>query len=144
MWDCKPFVTPSAVPLGNFGGMAKVDWRELDGGWARLKWARMNRSPFETAEAAAESMGMKAGTYRAYERPPDASKHIAVDHQAAAKFGKKFKVNWIWLLTGEGSPDDSAMSPAQERIMQATTGASEDDLERAATVIEALLNKGAA
>lgn len=144
MWDCKPLVTHSAVRFGNVGVMAKTDWRDLEGGWARLKWARMNRSPFETAEAAAESMGIKPGTYRAYERPPHASKHIALDHQVAGKAAKKFKVNWVWLLTGKGSPDAADMSPAQERIMQATDGASEDELERAATVIEALLKRGAA
>lgn len=137
-------ITRGAVPFGNFVAMAKADWQELDGGWERLKWSRMTRSPFETAEAAAESLGMKAGTYRAYERPPHASKHIAVDHQAAAKFGRKFKVNWIWLLTGEGTPDTPDITPAQERMLNATRGASAEEQARAADVVEAMLNKGAA
>jgi hypothetical protein len=77
-------------------------WRELREGWERLRWARMRK--FETAQAAAESMGMKPNTYTAYERSPDSSKHTRLDDQAAARFAKKLSVRWEWLLAGEGSP----------------------------------------
>ncbi|MGA0601443.1 hypothetical protein ACO2Q3_12135 [Caulobacter sp. KR2-114] len=77
-------------------------WRDLET-WQRIQWARRRRG-FESAEAAAESLGMKAGTYRAYERPPHASKSIALDHQSAARFARKYRVRWEWLLTGEGEP----------------------------------------
>ena len=137
-------VTRQNVTVGNFWPMTEHPWQDLKGGWERLRWARQFRSPFETAEAAAESLGMKAGTYRAYERRPDSSKHIELDHQAAVRFARKFKVNWIWLLTGEGEPDSTDLSPAQERIIRATSGVSDEEVERAAAVIEAMLSKNVA
>jgi transcriptional regulator with XRE-family HTH domain len=115
-------------------------WRNCEGSWDRLKWARMQR--FDTARDAAESLGMKEGTYSAYERRPDSSKHIALNHQAAAKFAKKFKVSWIWLLTGEGTPETDQLTPAQERIIAATSGKPAEEQERIAAAIEALLRTG--
>jgi len=49
---------------------------------------------------------MKEGTYRAYERPPDASKATRLDYEAARDFARKFGVSWAWLLNDVGSPDD--------------------------------------
>lgn len=62
---------------------------------------------------------MKGGTYRAYERSPESSKHIAMEHQAAVKFGRKFKINWVWLLTGEGTPFEGQLTEAEERVLEA-------------------------
>jgi len=120
------------------------DWTDCEGSWDRLRWARLAKTKFDTAEAAAESLGMKPNTYRNYEREPGGSRHKPLDHQHAIRFARKFKVNWIWLLTGEGSPDTPDITPAQERILQATRGASEEDQARAAAVVEAMLKKGAA
>lgn len=93
------------------------------------------------AEAAAESLGIKAGTYRAYERQPGSSKHIGLDHQTAARFAKKFGVNWTWLLTGEGSPDaaDDTLTPVERRMIDALREAPEARQAAAADAIIQLL-----
>ncbi len=124
--------------------MADTSWQRCEGTWDRLRWSRMHKTRFETAEAAAESLGMKAGTYRNFEREPGKSRHKPLDHQHAIRFAKKFRVNWIWLLTGEGSPDTPDLTPAQERAMRAMAQASLEEQERAANVVETMLNKGAA
>jgi hypothetical protein len=95
--------------------MDNEDWRRLDGSWTRLKWARrrwqkMNSRSLTAADAAA-SLQMKEGTYRAYERPPGASKHTPLKHEAARQFAGKFQTNWSWLLDARGSPFDHEQSP---------------------------------
>lgn len=49
-------------------------------------------------------MGIPESTYRQYERGPGTSRHATMDEEYAKTFGKKFKVNWVWLLTGAGEP----------------------------------------
>lgn len=115
-------------------------WSECRGTWDRLRWARMLR--FDTAEAAAESLGLKANTYRTYERRPDSSKHTALDHQNAAKFAKKFKVSWVWLLTGEGGPFDDQLPEAQQRVLSAMQDAPAEKQAVVADMIERLLKAG--
>lgn len=123
----------------------KARWEECEGSWDRLRWARMRWqesggiSP--NAEAAAESLGIKAGTYRAYERRPDSSKHIPLDDQTAARFAKKFGVSWIWLLKGEGSPDADMenLSPQERRMIDALREAPEARQAAAADAIIQLL-----
>jgi hypothetical protein len=97
---------------------------------------------FPTAEAAAESLGLKAGTYRAYERASDASKVTRLNDQRAAQFAKKFKVDFLWLLNGEGTPFVREMTKAQERVVAIMADKSEAEQERIATAIEALLRAG--
>lgn len=84
---------------------------------------------------------MQPNTYAAYERAPGSSKTTHLDHQRAIQFGKKFKVSWTWLLTGNGAPMDDQLTPAQERALRAMKSAEEQDQERAADVIEALLRR---
>ena len=136
----KPKVTPSDVLWCNIFRMVSR-WQDTEGTWDRLRWARMRwqeasgLSP--NAEAAAESLGIKAGTYRAYERQPGSSKHIPLDHQTAARFAKKFNVNWTWLLTGEGSPDasDDALTPRERQMIDALREAPEARQAAAADAI---------
>jgi hypothetical protein len=96
-------------------------WRDLGEPHERLRWARMIRWQNGTGSAtdAARSIGMEPGTYRTYERGPESSKSTPLDHQSALRFGRKFKVNWIWLLTGEGTPFDNQFSPEVERVIDA-------------------------
>ena len=117
-------------------------WTEQREPWERIKWARIHAG-FTTATAAAESLGMKKDTYTAYERAPGTSKHTDLDHQRAIQFGRKFKVSWTWLLAAEGTPFDRASSPAQERVLSAMAGAAEDQQERVAEAVEALLKRSA-
>jgi len=137
-------VTRSDVSRCNIFRMVSR-WQDTEGTWDRLRWSRMRwqeasgLSP--NAEAAAESLGIKAGTYRAYERQPGASKHIALDHQTAARFAKKFGVNWTWLLTGQGEPDasDDHLTPTERRMIDALREAPEARQAAAADAIIQLL-----
>lgn len=126
------------VPPRNIGGMAEASdtgWRYLEGSWDRLRWSRLRK--YETAKAAAESMGLRDNTYGGYERRPDSSRHVKLDHQNAIRFGRKFGVRWEWLLTGEGSPFDE-MSPPVRRAIDIMSAADPDQQESIARAIEAL------
>lgn len=114
--------------------------------WERLRWARTHwqaeRGASETARAAAESLGMLENTYSAYERPIGASKHTDLDASRARQFGKKFKVSWIWLLFGEGTPFDSegaAFSPEALSTAELVDRLPEDQRKAKAEAIKALL-----
>ncbi len=85
-------------------------WRELDYKHERLRWARVRRTDFERPTDAAKAMNIKPGTYRTYEHakadggrwpPPPVLQQIA----------DKYGVSWVWLETGEGSPDDAPSNP---------------------------------
>ena len=123
----------------------KTQWQDLEGTWDRLRWARVRWQEAQgvspNAEAAAESLGIKPGTYRAYERRPDSSKHIPLDHQTAPRFARKYGVNWTWLLTGEGAPDqkDDQLTPTERRMLDALREAPEDRRAAAADAIIQLL-----
>jgi hypothetical protein len=142
---------PRKITGGKLSGMVETtDWHRLHEPWERLKWARIRWQrrigSAETARAAAESLGMNENTYSAYERPPGAAdkttKHTPLDGQRAIQFGGKFKVNWVWLLTGNESP--FARTPAQERAVALLSEVSEDAQEEAVAVIEALIRRRAA
>ena len=118
-------------------------WEELEGPWDRLRWARLRWQKKggainPSATQAALVLGIEPGTYRTYERPPGASKHAAYDHQLAIRFGRRFKVSWPWLLTGDGSPFD-ARDPAQERMMRAMAILDEQQRETLAAMAEAFV-----
>jgi len=120
--------------------MARDDrWKTTEGTWDRLKWARIQK--FGTAEDAAAALGLKPGTYRAYERRPDSSKHIPLDHQNAAHFAKRLGIRWEWLLLGTGSP---WLDPDEnrERVLRAYDEAPEDRRAAVAEAIEKLLKTG--
>lgn len=114
-------------------------WRECEGTWDRLKWARKQK--FETAKAAATAFGVEEGTYRAYEREPGKSKHTPLGHQHAAHFARRLGVRWEWLLSGDGSP---WLDPDEnrDRILQAYDAASPDRRAAVADAIENLLKTG--
>lgn len=119
------------------------DWSRLFEAHERLKWARLHAG-FETATAAAESLGMKKDTYTAYEREPGKSKHTTLDHQSAIRFAKKFKVSWEWLLIGQGTPFTKSLTSAQQRTLNAMAEASEPEQELAARLVETALKTGTA
>lgn len=95
--------------------------------WARVRWQdRKGIKP--DAGAASESLGLKPHTYRAYERAPGSSKHTELTHQRAIEFGRKFGVNWEWLMTGRGSPDDmpaTELTPTERSLIDALREAPE-------------------
>lgn len=64
----------------------------------RLVWARENAGFTSMAEAA-RKMGAAEPSYRSHEtgfRTPRAP--------TVKAYAKAFKVNWVWLMTGEGDP----------------------------------------
>jgi transcriptional regulator with XRE-family HTH domain len=111
----------------------------FEGTWDRLRWARKRK--FDTAKDFAVRAGVKPGTYQAYERRPDSSKHIALDHQNAMRLARLLKVRWEWLLLGEGGPIPGD-SP-RDRVNALLDDASPEDQERAASIIESFLRKTA-
>lgn len=114
-------------------------WRSTIGTWDRLKWARKRK--FATAKDAAVAMAIDDGTYRAYERQPDSSKHIPLNHVHAGHFAKRLGVRWEWLLMGEGEPWRDS-DERRERILEAYDSASEDRKSAVADAIERLLKAG--
>lgn len=119
-------------------------WQTLFEPHERLRWARIQwqegKGIASNAEAAADSLGIKPHTYRAYERPPHASKHTRLDDQRAIQFARKFGVSWQWLLTGKGRPDaDDDLTPTERRMIDALREAPEDRQAAAADAIIQLL-----
>jgi hypothetical protein len=121
-----------------FGKLRRMDesWRHLEGTWDRLRWARLRK--FGTAKDAADALGERPNTYSAYERRPNSSKHIALDHQNAAHFAKKLGVRWEWLLLGEGQPF-TAEDEATTMIKEAVSKAAPERRQKYAAAIVALL-----
>lgn len=101
----------------------------------------MNGGIVSSASEAAKALGMEAATYRAYEREPGQSKSITMGHQAAANFGRRFKVNWVWLLTGEETPFGRQESEAIQSIRENLDGKSEEEQQFAADLIKRLFQK---
>lgn len=106
--------------------------------WARVRWQVSKKMKPEMA-AAADALGMKPSTYRAFERSPESSKHIVLDHRRAITFGQKFRVSWQWLLTGEGSPDALELSEQERRIIDALRDKPEHKQAALAEAVEQVL-----
>lgn len=121
--------------------MDEIDdrWRRCRGRYDRLKWARKHAG-FDTAKSFAETMGIKEGTYRTYEREPGGEqKATEIDDQLAARFAKKLKVRWEWLLNGTGEP---YTDERRELIRRGADDLADDDAERVAGIIASLLKAG--
>lgn len=125
--------------------MTEADWSALREPWERLRWARLHwqleNGSATTARAAAESLGMQENTYAAYERGPHASKFTPLDHQRAMQFGRKFKVNWVWILTGDETPFQR--TPAQMQVVELMAGQPADEQERVVEIVSAALRRRA-
>lgn len=68
----------------------------------RLKWAReqaaKKRPEFKSPRSAAEANAWNENTYRAHETRNN------FDADQAKRYGRAYKVNWVWLLLGLGEP----------------------------------------
>lgn len=96
----QPYVTPRRASFATF---CRVDiWPEQRERWDRVRYARQ-KAGYERAKDAADSLGIKAGTYRTYERDPaDGGREPPLSE--IQRMARKFKVSWIWLATGDGDP----------------------------------------
>lgn len=98
-----------------------MDPLQLEYQWERLRWARLNRTPFKRAKDAAESLNIKPGTYRTYEHRPGEDGGRLPPLTELQRICRKFKVSWAWVATGEGDPDtgimpDERMLTVSERL----------------------------
>lgn len=113
-------------------------WQHLNDTHSRIRWARF-QSPFETAKAAADSIGIKEGTYRTYERPVENAGRIPPVVEAK-KIARKFKVNWVWMLTGDGRPDsDEAENPRIKEVLQRIDQVPREKQDDALNAVEAVI-----
>lgn len=149
-WPRKHKITPGNVTIRNFRLMAhdgfRAKWTTTSETHERLRWARMYwqiraRGGPGTAAEAAQSMGMKDGTYRAYERAPGSSKTITMDHQQAIFFARKFNVDWTWLLTGDGTPFDGQLTDEQARVVEVMGQVTADEQKALAAMVEAFIQQ---
>jgi len=69
----------------------------------RLKWAR-RQAGFSSAAAFARAVGIPEVTYRAHEKGPRITGGRGLSEAAARGYASTLRVNWAWLLTGEGTP----------------------------------------
>lgn len=119
----------------------------IDTGWSqakepheRLQWARRH-AQYPTVRAAADSLGEKEGTYGAYERAPGSSKWSVLDTAWAQKCARRFKVSWVWLLTGEGTPFDGVLTESQARLAAAVADQTPEEQKRIAEIVEMMVRK---
>jgi len=71
----------------------------------RLRLAR-KRAGYDTATDAAHAFGWAVPTYSAHE---NGSRGLRVDK--ARRYARAFRVSLLWLLTGEGAPDNASAIP---------------------------------
>lgn len=119
-------------------------WPEHRDRWDRIRYARM-AAGFERAKDAADSLGIKPGTYRTYERgPEDGGREPPLTE--IQRMARKFKVSWIWLATGDGEPqndiltDERAAAIAKKR-RQVDPDKQDDAFNAVMGVLEAFARK---
>lgn len=136
-------VTPCGRPLAT---LCRVDskWEHLASRPERLRWAR-HRAGFDRASDAARSLDIKPGTYRTYDADSadDGREPQLTESQRMAR---KFKVNWIWLVTGQGAPDDGQVvdervQEINDKVAKLPKDRRDDALDAALGVINAFANK---
>lgn len=130
------------ITAGKIADMDDSTWIGLEEAWQRVRWARLywqrKIGSATTARAAAESLHLSENTYTAYERDPaEGKKSTPLTHQRAIEFARKFKVNWVWLLTGEESPFER--TEAQSRAVGLMALVDEDEQERVADIVAAAI-----
>lgn len=70
---------------------------------------------FERAGDAADSLGIKPGTYRTYERRKADGGRLPPLSETQ-RIAKKLGVDWPWLATGDGRPDGEPAATRDDRV----------------------------
>ena len=138
-------ITQGNVTVGNVIRMREDDdksWENLREGWQRVRWARerwqrRTKGAVGKASEAAESLGMKPGTYRTYERDREISKGSTLTVSTAERFARLFGVSDIWLLTGRGSPFKGSAGSHLMRIIRVLEAMPDEKQKAIADMIEA-------
>lgn len=116
----------------------------LEHRYERLRWARL-RAGFERAKDAADSLGIKPGTYRTYERPPENAGREP-ELTELQRMARKFKVNWIWLATGDQAPEadplnDDRLAAAAKKAAEVPADKQDDAWNAVMGVLDAFARK---
>lgn len=139
----KHFVTRCRVPAATLCDVSEDhSWQELTDlperiRWARMKWAARQGDSFSRPTDAARSLGVKPGTYRTWEIPKDQGGREP-SRSEVSKLAEKFRVSWLWLSTGQGSPYFDPSLEAQLNIFQRKAAEIEDSRERETAIRAAL------
>lgn len=120
------------------------NWRQLIHQHERLRWARLN-AKFERVKDAAISLGIKPVTYRTYEQSRADNGRIPPLTEVQ-RMARKFKVSWVWLLTGEGTPADGVqfsdkLAQVQEKADEIPEDKREDAWSAVMGVLDAFARK---
>lgn len=81
----------------------------------RLKWARQRYFP--SARKAADALGMSSSTYQSHE--DGSRKGTGLKADEAKRYAQRFRVSYLWLLTGKGDPHGG---PSGEEPMVKVSG----------------------
>jgi len=141
----KRIITHGNVAVGNVATMRDLDhgWERLREQhervrWARERWQRRTMSRIDTATSAARALGIPSPTYLGYERAPGGSKTIGLKPAVARRLGQFFGVNWLWLLTGQGTPFESNLTEQQSKVLALIEGMSDAELKPVTDLLEML------
>src|SRR5690349_11202663 len=96
---------------------AMCETEEMDTPAKRLRWARENRSNYDTATKAALAHGWTVSTYLGHEngdRNPSRT--------AAKRYGDAYRVPWVWILEGGPIPDGKRGKAALGSVAIPTKG----------------------
>lgn len=103
------------------------------------------KAGFERAKDAADSLGIKPGTYRTYERGlEDGGREPPISE--IQRMARKFKVSWIWLVSGDGAAQgdilaDERLAAAARRAMQVPDEKKDDAWNAVMGVLDAFARK---
>jgi len=120
-------------------------WRRADEFADRLRWAR-TQMRFERAGDAADSLGIKPGTYRTYERRKADGGRLPPLPEVQ-RIARKLGVNWPWLATGDGRPDseptthDDRVARFVEMLLDVPADRQHDAINAAEAVIKSFVRR---
>lgn len=119
--------TKRSLPSGTYCSMT------LETPNDRLRKARA-KAGFQTPREAADRFAWPYGTYKSHENGMR-----GLRRETAVKYAKAFKVSLTWLLTGQGSPQDDALSPDERALLEKYRMLDEQGQKAAYAVTDALV-----
>ena len=101
---------------------------------------------FERASDAADILGIKPGTYRTYERRKADGGRLPPLSESQ-RIARKLGVNWPWLATGNGRPDNEPMTRDDrverfvEMLLDVPADRQDDAINAAEAVIKSFVKR---
>lgn len=121
-----------------------MDYSGLRETWERLRWSRLHAG-FERPTDAARSLNIKPVTYRTYEHGlEDGGREPPLTE--LQRMARKYEVNWIWLVSGRGSPyldldDDPRVQAILGKVRTLSKERQDDAYDAMGAVIEAFTKR---